>query len=73
MTVSYTLEYTLVDGPVTNGIITDVVPFGLGYVDGSATDNEEFTFQSAVINGDGTTTSLDGSGPSPPARRRTRH
>ena len=55
-TVSYTLKYTLVDGPVTNGIITDVVPAGLQYVAGTATNNEEFTFGSAVVNANGTTT-----------------
>jgi uncharacterized repeat protein (TIGR01451 family) len=44
-TVSYTLNYTLVDGPVSNGIIKDVLPTGVDYVAGTATNNEEFTFQ----------------------------
>ena len=44
-TLTYTLAYDLSDGPVTNGVITDKLPVGLAYVDGSATDNSEFTFQ----------------------------
>ncbi|HEX5015488.1 MAG TPA: DUF11 domain-containing protein [Candidatus Limnocylindrales bacterium] len=55
-TVTYTLEYTLVDGPVDNGIVTDVIPDGLTYVEGTASDNAEFTFEDAVVNADGTTT-----------------
>ena len=43
-TVTYTLTYTIGDVDVTNGVITDVVPAGLTYVDGSATGNTEFTF-----------------------------
>jgi uncharacterized repeat protein (TIGR01451 family) len=54
--LTYTLEYTLANGPVQNGVITDVLPAGLAYVDGSATDNAEFSFTSATANGDGTTT-----------------
>ena len=45
-TLTYTLAYDLSDGPVTNGVITDVLPNGIGYVDGSATNNDEFTFVS---------------------------
>ena len=45
-TLTYTLAYTLTHGPVTNGVISDVLPQGQTYVDGSATDNAEFTFQS---------------------------
>lgn len=44
--LTYTLAYDLSDGPVTNGVITDVLPAGLDYVGGSATDNDEFTFVS---------------------------
>jgi uncharacterized repeat protein (TIGR01451 family) len=44
-TLTYTLGYDLSEGPVTNGVITDKLPVGLAYVDGSATDNDEFTFQ----------------------------
>ena len=44
--VTYTLTYDLTDGPVTNGIITDVMPEGLTYLAGTATDNDEFTFES---------------------------
>jgi uncharacterized repeat protein (TIGR01451 family)/fimbrial isopeptide formation D2 family protein len=55
-TLTYTLEYSITNPPVHNGVITDVLPAGLAYVDGSATDSAEFTFQSATDNGDGTTT-----------------
>jgi len=44
-TLTYTLAYDLSEGPVTDGVITDKLPAGLAYVDGSATDNDEFTFQ----------------------------
>ena len=43
-TVTYTLGYTIGAIDVTNAVITDVVPKGLQYVDGSATNNAEFTF-----------------------------
>lgn len=36
--VTWTLSYTLTDGPVTNAVISDELPDGLVYVDGSATD-----------------------------------
>jgi len=45
-TVTYTLDYDLTDGPVHNGVITDVLPVGVTYVSGSASSNAEFTFQS---------------------------
>ncbi len=45
-TLTYTLAYDLTDGPVTNGVITDVLPDGLQYVADSATGNDEFTFDS---------------------------
>ena len=44
-TVTYTLAYDLLGDPVTDGIITDVLPVGVTYVVDSATDNAEFTFQ----------------------------
>ena len=44
-TVTYTLDYDLVADPVTNGVITDVLPVGVTYVDGSATGDAQFTFQ----------------------------
>ncbi|MEO8470317.1 MAG: isopeptide-forming domain-containing fimbrial protein, partial [Chloroflexota bacterium] len=44
-TLTYTLSYLLVDATATNGVITDVLPAGLGYVDGSATNGGDFTFQ----------------------------
>ena len=43
-TVTYTLAYDLTGDPVTDGVITDVLPIGVTYVVGSATNNEEFTF-----------------------------
>ncbi len=45
-TVTYTLDYTLVDGPVTDGVLTDVLPVGVEYVDGTAQGNDEFSFVS---------------------------
>jgi fimbrial isopeptide formation D2 family protein/uncharacterized repeat protein (TIGR01451 family) len=45
-TLTYTLAYDLTNGPVTNGVITDTLPEGLAYVTGSATNNDEFTFDS---------------------------
>jgi fimbrial isopeptide formation D2 family protein len=44
-TVTYTLEYT-VQASVTNAIITDVLPVGVTYVDGTASNDAQFTFQS---------------------------
>jgi fimbrial isopeptide formation D2 family protein/uncharacterized repeat protein (TIGR01451 family) len=44
-TVTYTLTYTFSGDPVTNGVITDVLPIGVTYVDGSATSDAQFTFQ----------------------------
>ena len=44
-TVTYTLEYDLFGDPVTDGVITDVLPAGVTYIGGSATSNAEFTFQ----------------------------
>jgi uncharacterized repeat protein (TIGR01451 family) len=36
--ITWTLTYTLTDGPVTNAVITDELPMGLVYVPGSASD-----------------------------------
>jgi uncharacterized repeat protein (TIGR01451 family) len=44
-TVTYTLTYDLLGDPVTAGVITDVLPIGVTYVDESATSNDEFIFQ----------------------------
>jgi fimbrial isopeptide formation D2 family protein/uncharacterized repeat protein (TIGR01451 family) len=44
--VTWTLSYTLSSGPVTNAVITDVVPIGLVYVAGSASDGG--TYDSAT-------------------------
>ena len=43
-TVTFTLTYSVGTTDVTNGVITDVLPVGLTYVDGSATNSAEFTF-----------------------------
>ena len=45
-TVTYTLVYDLVDDPVTDAVITDVLPAGVTYVDGSAMGDAQFTFVS---------------------------
>ncbi len=45
-TLVYTLTYDLTNGPVHHGVITDTLPEGLAYVAGSATNNDEFTFDS---------------------------
>jgi uncharacterized repeat protein (TIGR01451 family) len=45
-TVIYTLTYKVGDISVDNGILTDVLPAGVTYVDGSASSNSEFIFQS---------------------------
>ena len=37
-------HYTFSGARFTNGVITDVLPVGLTYVDGSATNSAEFTF-----------------------------
>ena len=43
-TVHYTLTYTFSGDPVSNGVITDVLPAGLQYVDPSALGDDQFTF-----------------------------
>lgn len=40
--VTWTLTYTLTNGPVTNAVITDELPAGLVYVDGSASDGGSY-------------------------------
>jgi fimbrial isopeptide formation D2 family protein/uncharacterized repeat protein (TIGR01451 family) len=49
--LTYTLTYTLTDGPVTNAVITDPVQPGLQYVPGSASDG------GSLVGGD-----VDGNG-----------
>jgi uncharacterized repeat protein (TIGR01451 family)/fimbrial isopeptide formation D2 family protein len=44
-TVTYTLDYT-VQGEVHNAVITDVLPDGVTYVDGTASNDAQFTFVS---------------------------
>jgi uncharacterized repeat protein (TIGR01451 family) len=45
-TVTYTIDYTITDGPADSGVIKDVLPVGVTYVAGSATpsENDEFVF-----------------------------
>jgi uncharacterized repeat protein (TIGR01451 family) len=43
-TLTYTLTYTFGGDPVTNGIITDELPVGVTWVDGSAVGDAQFTF-----------------------------
>ena len=45
-TLTYTLTCTLTNGPVTGGVITDVIPNGMTYIAASATDSAEYTFTS---------------------------
>ena len=44
-TVTYTLAYTVSNGPVANAEIVDILPDGVTYVNGSATSNGTFVFQ----------------------------
>ena len=41
-TVHYTLHYTLDGDPATGGVLTDVLPAGIEYVDGSASLDSQF-------------------------------
>ena len=43
-TVTYTLAYTFSGDPVTGAVIRDVLPLGVTYVFGSATNDPQFTF-----------------------------
>src|SRR6187401_1904514 len=43
-TVTFTLSYVSTNGSVDDGTISDVIPAGLTYVTGSATNSGEFTF-----------------------------
>jgi uncharacterized repeat protein (TIGR01451 family) len=57
--LTFTLAYTIVNPPVTGGIITDVLPAGLDYVAGSATTNAWFT----AVNYDAGTRTLTWTAP----------
>jgi uncharacterized repeat protein (TIGR01451 family) len=64
--LTYTLTYDLTDGPVTDGVIEDVLPPGLSYVAGSATGDAEFSFTSytaatRTLRWDAALVSADGS------------
>ncbi len=65
-TLTYTLTYTLTNGPVTGAVITDTLPAGLSYVEGSAAGNDEFSFtsfdaSSRTLRWDATTATKSGS------------
>ena len=60
-TLNYTLDYTG-SGPITNAVITDVLPIGLDYVEGSAEGDANFTF----VDYDDTTRTLTWTAPSLP-------
>ena len=52
-TVTYTLDVTVAEGPVTNAVVTDELPVGQTYVDGSQDSNPaETTFE---VSADGRT------------------
>ena len=53
-TITWTLTYTLTNGPVTDAFITDTLPTGLNYVAGSASPATGFT-----LSGDGRTLRWD--------------
>jgi uncharacterized repeat protein (TIGR01451 family) len=59
--VTWTLSYTLTNGPVTNAVITDVVPAGLVYVDGSASNGGVFTDATDTLTWTFPTLSVSGS------------
>ena len=63
--LTYTLAYDLTDGPVTDGVITDVLPEGLEYLFDSAQGNDEFAFtdydpNTRTLRWDAETVSKDG-------------
>jgi fimbrial isopeptide formation D2 family protein/uncharacterized repeat protein (TIGR01451 family) len=46
--VTWTLTYTLTDGPVTNVVITDVIPEGFVFLDASLTESGSVSFRTTV-------------------------
>jgi uncharacterized repeat protein (TIGR01451 family)/fimbrial isopeptide formation D2 family protein len=48
-TVTWTLTYTLTDGPVSNAVISDPIPAGLSYVDGSAAPDAAYDEASRTL------------------------
>ena len=43
-TVTYTLKYNVGTNPVTGGVVTDTLPAGVEYVDGTASNDSQFSF-----------------------------
>ncbi len=60
-TVTWTLTYTLTDGPVTDAVISDPIPSGLNYVDGSASDGGTFDAATRTLSWTFPTLSASGS------------
>ena len=47
--MTWTLTYTLANGPVTNAVITDPIPAGLSYVAGSASNGGVYDSSSRTL------------------------
>ena len=60
-TVTWTLNYTLANGPVANAVITDPIPAGLSYVDGSASNGGVYDPNSRTLTWTFATLSASGS------------
>ena len=60
-TVTWTLTYTLANGPVTNAVITDPIPAGLSYVAGSASNGGVYDSNSRTLTWTFATLSASGS------------
>jgi uncharacterized repeat protein (TIGR01451 family)/fimbrial isopeptide formation D2 family protein len=60
-TVTWTLSYALTDGPVTNVVISDPLPAGLEYVDGSASHDGAYDAASRTLTWSFASLSEDGS------------
>jgi uncharacterized repeat protein (TIGR01451 family) len=60
-TVTWTLNYTLTNGPVTNAVITDPIPGGLSYVAGSASNGGVYDPNSRTLTWTFPTLSTNGS------------
>ena len=59
--ITWTLTYTLTNGPVTNAVITDVVPAGLNYLSGSASNGGVYDAATRTLTWTFATLSASGS------------
>ena len=59
--VTWTLSFTLANGPVTNAVITDVIPTGFAYVAGSASNSGVFNQATNTVTWTFATLSASGS------------